>query len=319
MHELTRRRFLIASALAACGAATPLARGAGRDITVALVLKASNDPFTAEMIRAATAFQAHSPYPFKLIVRSTEGETDVAQQAAFVESLAAQSVSAIVLAPVDSRRLVPAVAKCVRQGVLAVTIDNPLDAGALREAGLRVPFVGPDNRRGARLVGDYLARRLHPGERAAIVEGVASDRNAQQRDQGFREAMRAASVKIVATETGDWDYAKGRAAASALLATQPGLRALLCANDNMARGAVDAVNMAHLRGRVLITGYNASAAIKPMLADGRILATVDQFAEKQAVYGIDVVLQALIEQHRQDDLPDVVETPLVLVTKDSAS
>jgi ribose transport system substrate-binding protein len=54
-----------------------------------------------------------------------------------------------------------------------------------------------------------------------------------------------------------------------------------------------------------------------MLADGRILATVDQFGEKQAVYGIDVVLEALEEQHTQADLPESFETPVALVTRNT--
>ena len=306
---------MIASALAAIAAACPAARGDERTFTIGLVLKALGDPYTTAMIAAAKVFQAHSPYPFKLVVQGTEGQTDVDQQIALVQALAVEPVNAIVLAPTDSRALVPVASRCIRRGILVVTIDNPLDADAQRAAGVTVPFIGPDNRRGARLAGDYLARFLHPGDEVAIIEGVSTDRNALQRTAGFRDAMQAASVQIVAVVAGDWEYDAGRRAAAAILAQHPQLRALLCGNDNTASGAVDAIRAAHRKGRVLVVGYNASDAIRPMLADGRVLATVNQFEEKQAVYGIDVVLQALEEQHTQADLPEFFETPVALVTR----
>ncbi|WP_322047771.1 substrate-binding domain-containing protein [Paraburkholderia sp. J67] len=317
MHQPQRRRFVLASVLAAIGAAHARSgNGATRDITIALVLKALPDPFTTAMIAAAKVFQAHAPYPFKLVVLGIQSETDAAGQIRLVDTAIKQGVSAIVLAPADSRALVNAARRCVQHGILTIAIDNPLDADALRDARIHVPYVGPDDRRAARRVGDYLARRLHAGDRVGIIEGVSTDLNAQQRTAGFREAMQAAQIDVAAVEAGNWEYGQGRLAAASILAAQPGIRALLCANDNMARGAVDAVRESQLTGRVLITGFNDSDAIKPMIKNGRVLATLNQFAEKQAVYGLDVALQACVEHRSQDDLSDFIETPVVLVAKD---
>jgi ribose transport system substrate-binding protein len=121
-------------------------------------------------------------------------------------------------------------------------------------------------------------------------------------------------VKVVATEPGNWDYGKGRDVASKMLGDHPQIRALLCGNDNMAMGAVDAIRDAGRGGAVYVTGYNAIDAIKPLLADGRVLATVNQFADRQAVFGIDVALKALTERRKQTELSKVIETPLELVT-----
>jgi len=62
-------------------------------------------------------------------------------------------------------------------------------------------------------------------------------------------------------------------------------------------------------------GYDDIDAIKPMLADGRVLATANQFAAKQAVFGIQTALTALHDHKKQSDLSGVVETPVELVTK----
>ena len=80
-------------------------------------------------------------------------------------------------------------------------------------------------------------------------------------------------------------------------------------------GRPAAVRAAGKQGKVYVVGYDDINAIKPMLKDGRVLATADQYAAKQAVFGIDTALKALNEHKKQADLSGVVETPVDLVTK----
>jgi ribose transport system substrate-binding protein len=320
MVQKTRRRVLMAGVLAAAGLTESRMVNAlpNGKLTIALVLKSLADPFTVAMQSAAQNYQKHFASQFDLTVLSTSTELDTASQIRMVEQLVAARTSAIVLAPTDSKALVPAVARGIEAGTIVIAIDNPLDDAALQAAHIAVPFVGPDNRKGARLVADYLATRLKAGDEVGIIEGVESDRNSQQRTDGYRESMSAAGIRIVAAASGDWSYAKGKTVATAMLAQHPRLRALMCANDNMATGAVDAVRIANRNGNVYITGYNNDPAIKSLLDTGRILATVDQFPARQAVFGVDVALKALTESTRQQDLTPYVETPLQLVTSPAA-
>jgi ribose transport system substrate-binding protein len=316
MVQKTRRRVLIAGVLASAGLMNSKIANAmpNGKVTIALVVKSLADPFTMAMSSGAQNYQKHFASEFDLTVRSTASATDTAGQIRIVEELIASHVNAIVLAPTDSKALVPVVARAIDAGIIVIAIDNPLDESATRAAHIEVPFVGPDNFKGARIVADYLATRLKPGDEVGIIEGVASDRNAQQRTAGFKEAMDAAHLRIAATASGDWDYSKGKAAAAVMMAQHPRLRGLLCANDSIATGAVDAVRNAHRTGNVYVTGYNNDASITPLLATGRILATVDQFPARQAVFGVDMALKALNELTRQQDLSPYIETPLQLVT-----
>lgn len=315
MVQKTRRRVLVAGVLAAAGLTVSKMTGAApTGKTIALVLKSLADPFAVAMTSAAQNYQRHFASQFDLNVLGTSTELDTPSQIRMVETLIAARTNAIVLAPTDSKALVPVVARAISAGVIVITIDNPLDEATLDAAHLTVPFVGPDNRKGAVMVANYVASKLTRGDEVGIIEGVTSDSNAQQRNEGFRSAMSAAGMKIVAATPGDWVYSKGKAAAAAMLAQHPRLRALLCANDNMATGAVDAVRIARRTGHVYITGYNNDADIKPLLDTGRMLATVDQFAARQAVFGVDVALKALTEMTRQQDLSPFIETPLQLVT-----
>jgi ribose transport system substrate-binding protein len=315
MVQKTRRRVIMAGVLAASGLAVSKMAAAipNGKLTIALVLKSLADPFTVAMSSAAENYQKHFASQFDLNVLGTSTELDTSTQIRIVDDLVGAHTSAIVLAPTDSKALVPAVIRAINAGVIVIAIDNPLDEADLDAAHLPVPFVGPDNRKGALMVADYLATKLNRGDEVGIIEGLTRDRNAQQRTEGFRSAMDSAGMKVVAVAPGDYAYDKGKAAAAAMLAQHPRLRGLLCGNDNMATGAVDAVRNARRTGSVYITGYNNNPAIKPLLDTGRILATVDQFAARQAVFGVDVALKALTEQTRQQDLSPFIETPLQLV------
>lgn len=316
MKQTLRRRVLLAGALAAAGLGGTTRVGAQPvgNPKIALVLKSLADPFTVAMVNAAKNYQQHYASQFGLTIRGTARQTDTAVQIRMVGEMITAKMNAIVVAPTDSKALTAVMARGIRAGIIMITIDNPLDDASLAAAGISVPFVGPNNRKGAMLVGNYLAARLKPGDQVGIIEGISVDRNAQQRTAGSKDAMDAAGAQIVAIESGNWDYGQGRDVASKMLNEHPQIRALLCGNDNMAMGAVDAIRDAGRSGGVYVTGYNASDAIKPLLADGHVLATMNQFADRQAVFGIDVALKAVTERRKQRDLSKVIETPLQLVT-----
>ncbi|WP_322029930.1 sugar ABC transporter substrate-binding protein [Paraburkholderia sp. J76] len=320
MNSRIRRRILLAASALATTAVTgalPLAARAQapHKPKVALVMKSLANEFFLTMETGAKDYQKHNADQFDLITNGIKNETDTAAQIQIVEQMIVSKVDAIVLAPADSKALVPVVKKAVDAGIIVVNIDNKLDADVLKSKDLNVPFVGPDNRKGARLVGDYLAKRLKSGDQVGIVEGVSTTTNAQQRTAGFKDAMDAVGAKIVSTQSGEWEIDKGNAVAAAMLNEYPDIKALLCGNDNMAIGAVSAVRAAGKQGKVYVVGYDNIGAIKPMLKDGRVLATADQYAAKQAVFGIDTALKALKEHKKQSELSGIVETPVVLVTK----
>lgn len=316
MNVRFRRRFLTAALAAVAVAAAPAvhAQSAGKP-KVALVMKSLANEFFLTMETGAKEYQKHNANQFDLITNGIKDETDTANQIRIVEQMIVSKVDAIVIAPADSKALVPVVKKAVDAGIIVVNIDNRLDPDVLKSKNLNVPFVGPDNRKGARKIGDYLAKRLKAGDQVGIVEGVSTTTNAQQRTAGFQDAMKAGGMKVVSVQSGEWEIDKGNAVAAAMLNEYPDLKALLCGNDNMAIGAVSAVRAAGKQGKVLVVGYDNINAIKPMLKDGRVLATADQYAAKQAVFGIDTALKAIAEHRKQADMSGVVETPVDLVTK----
>ncbi|KPW19156.1 Monosaccharide ABC transporter substrate-binding protein, CUT2 family [Pseudomonas syringae pv. aceris] len=282
---------------------------------VALVMKSLANEFFLTMEDGAKAYQKEHATEFDLISNGIKDESDTSAQIRIVEQMIASNVNALVIAPADSKALVPVLKKATDAGIKVVNIDNQLDVDVLKSKNLQIPFVGPDNRKGAKLVGDYLAGKLTAGDEVGIIEGVSTTNNAQQRTAGFKDAMDEAKMKVVSTQSGNWEIDKGNAVASAMLNEYPNLKALLAGNDSMALGAVSAVRAAGKAGKVMVVGYDNINAIKPMLKDGRVLATADQYAAKQAVFGIEAALKLVKGEKVDTNDKGVIETPVQLVTQ----
>jgi ribose transport system substrate-binding protein len=278
---------------------------------VALVMKSLANEFFSTMADGARKHHAANVDAYDLIVNGIKNETDLAEQVNLVEQMIARRVNAIVIAPADSKAMVTVLKRARDAGILVVNIDNKLDADVLKQAGLAIPFVGPDNRAGARKAGEALAQKLQRGDKVAIIEGLPTAFNGQQRRLGFEDAMKAAGMNTVTIQAGNWEMEKANSVAAAILSEHADLKAILCGNDNMALGTVAAIHAAGKTGKVLVVGFDNIGAIRPMLADGRVVATADQHADQLAVFGIEAALKILKGQTPPADQTTAVD----LVTK----
>jgi len=286
---------------------------AGNKPRVALVMKSLANEFFKTMQDGADAHHAAHADEYELISSGIKNETDVDQQIALIEQMVAQHVDAIVLAPADSKALVPACKKAVDAGIVVINIDNKLDADALKDKNFTVPFVGPNNMKGAKMAGDYLAKKLNKGDAVAIIDGRPGAFNAVQRHDGFEAAMSEGGMKVATSQAADWETDKATPLASSILSSHPEVKALLCANDSMALGAHTAVKDAGKLGQVQIVGFDNIAAVRDLIKQGDILCTVDQHADQIATDGIVYALEIL----KTHATPADKETAVDLVTKES--
>ncbi len=277
--------------------------------TVALVMKSLANEFFKTMEEGAVAHHEQHKDQYNLKVIGIKDEMDVAQQIAYVESMMAQKVDAIVIAPADSKALVPVCKRAMDAGIIVVNIDNKFDAEVLKDKNAKIPFVGPDNRKGARLAGERLCTKLKAGDKVAIIEGAPNAYNGLQRKLGFEDAVAGGKLTIVSSQTGYWETDKAQPIASALINEHADLKAILCANDSMALGAVAALRDAGKLGNVYVVGFDNIAAVQQLLKEGRVLCTVDQHADKLALYGIEYALEML----RTRAQPADKETPVDLI------
>ena len=276
-------------------------------------MKSLANEFFSTMADGAKDHQAAHAGQYDLVVNGIKDERDLSRQVALVDEMVSGGVDAIVIAPADSRALVPVLKRAQAAGVVVINIDNRLDAALLADEGVSIPFVGPDNKVGAKKVAAHLASRLGPGDAVAILEGIRTSFNGQQRRLGFEEALKDAGLELVASQSAEWEMSRANAIASSLLNEHPRLRAILACNDSMALGAIAAVRGAGRDGQVRIVGFDNISAVQQAIREGRILATADQHGDRLAVYGIEHALRVL--ENPESKLQDR-ETPVDLITKE---
>ncbi len=284
--------------------------GASGKAQIALIMKSLANEFFSTMAEGAEQHQQARANEYDLIVNGIKDERDLSRQAALVEEMVARGVDAIVIAPADSKALTPALQRALDAGVVVINIDNKLDDDVLADAGVRIPFVGPDNRAGARKVGEFLVSRLKAGDEVAILEGIRTSFNGQQRRLGFEDAARAASLDIVSSQSAQWEMAIANRIAAAMLSEHPDLAAIFACNDSMALGALAAVKAAGRSGEVAIVGFDNIGAVQQAIREGEILATADQHGDQLAVFGIERALESLAKRASIAD----TETPVDLIT-----
>jgi ribose transport system substrate-binding protein len=258
---------------------------------VGLVMKSLGNSYFQEMQKGADDYAASND-TFELRSVGIQSETDIDGQVEAVNNLIAQDVDAIVIAPADSQALVAPLIDAAAAGIVIVNIDVKLDDQALSDANLDVPFVGPDNTDGARQVGQVLVDALGEGGKVVIIEGISGAANAQQRKAGFDQAVEEGGLDLVASTTANWETDEANTVFSNLLAANPDIQGVMCANDSMAIGVIAALE-AQNNSEIKVVGFDNVPEVQPMLADGRLLATLDQFGSQQAEFGIEAALKLL--------------------------
>ena len=279
---------------------------------IALVMKSLANEFFVNMANGAERHQAERA-DYELIINGIRNESDLAQQVALVDQMISRSVDAIVIAPADSQALVPALARASTAGIVVINIDNRLEPEILEEYDLSIPFIGPSNRAGAKMVGDFALQSVASGSKVAILEGITSAVNSIERRSGFEEAITDAGMDLVTLQSAEWDQTKAARVMAGILSQYPDLDVILAANDNMALGAASAVGMARREKEIVIAGFDNISAVHPLIEAGTVIATVDQFGDQLAVFGIEYAIEALESGAELEDR----ETLLELVTAET--
>jgi len=275
---------------------------------VALVMKTLTSPFFVEMEKGAR--RAEAELGVELLVKTAAQETSIEQQIAIVDQLTRAKVDAIVIAPGDSFRLIPGLRKAQEAGIVVVNVDNRLDPESARNQGLTgVPFISVDNRRAVYEAARYLSQGVRAPTEAAIIEGIRSASNAQDRKQGALQAFgENPHVKVVASESANWKIDDANEITRKMFAAHPRIKLLVCANDMMALGAIRYLQQAGIRD-VKVAGYDALTEARQAMREGWMAASVDQQAGQQGYMGVAYAVRMLKGEQLPADT--MLETKLV--------
>jgi ribose transport system substrate-binding protein len=192
---------------------------------------------------------------------------DPVEQAALLRDVVAQRPSAILFAPADDLAMAGPVAEAKAAGIPLIGFVN-------RMAGEFVTFVGADDAAMAFAEASYLIEALHGRGKVVLIEGPETAPTSRDRGHGFRRALAAApGVQVLGTLPGLYQHSAGRRAMAAHLAAHPVIDGVICTNDSMALGAIEAL---HAAGRTaLVVGNNGTIPAARAIGAGTMLATMD--------------------------------------------
>ncbi|ELT48596.1 monosaccharide-transporting ATPase [Brucella intermedia M86] len=258
-----------------------------------LVMKSLANEFFKQMQAGAEDYAAKNTDKFSFAAVGMKDERDFAAQVDAVENFVTQQFNVIVLAPADSKAMVTPVKKALEAGIKVINIDVALDEEAKKQAGVDLAFFGPDNREGAKLAGLALAKELGKGGKVVILEGNPEADNAKERKKGFDDAVAEGGLTLLDSKTAHWETEEANTLMTNFLTQYQDIQGVMAANDSMALGVVKALDAAGKSGQIKVVGFDNIPAVQPLIKDGKMLATVDQFGAQMAAMGIDYGLKEL--------------------------
>jgi ABC-type sugar transport system substrate-binding protein len=207
----------------------------------------------------------------------TDAAGSAAKQVADVESMIAQKVDVIVLAPREEKPLIPAVMKAKKAGIPVILIDRNVDQKVAAAGRDYVTFIGSDFIDQGRRAGEWLIKTTGGKGTVVELEGTTGSSPANDRKKGFDDVVKKqAGMKIVASQSGDFARDKGRQVMQTLLQAHPDVTAVYAHNDEMAIGAIAALEAAGKKpGQdVIVVSIDGTRDALVAIAAGKMGATV---------------------------------------------
>ena len=300
------RRTAGAALLAALVAA---ACNRGREeVTIALVTKAMDSEFWVSVADGAKAGAAERP-GVKLTIVAPDREINVDQQVSILEDQVRRGVKALVVSPAGSAQVMSALELASSRGIPVVLIDT--DAPFAK----KVSYIGTDNRRGGQLAAKCLVDRLAGKGEVALISGVPGNESQDARAQGFIDAVaQVPGMKLVAQQPANSERSLGLTVMENILTAHPDVKGVFATNDQMALGAMEALDARGLRGKIAIVGFDATKEAVQATVDGKLAGSVAQNPRAMGQKGVEAALAAL------DGRPvdKRIDTGTELVTKENS-
>ncbi|CAM4300815.1 D-ribose ABC transporter substrate-binding protein [Paenibacillus alkaliterrae] len=273
-------------------------------IKIGLAVSTQSNPFFVTLKEGAQTAAAAGEA--ELI--TVDAQDDAAKQASSIEDLIQQKVDVIIINPTDSAAIVPAVESANTAGIPVITVDRTSDGGKV------MTHIASDNKAGGVLAAKFIAEQLGGTGKVVELEGIPGSSAARERGAGFNEEIANSSgIQIAAKQPADFDRAKGLTVMENILQGNKDIKAVFAHNDEMALGALKAIEAAGAAG-ILVVGFDATDdAVKEVFA-GKLSATV---AQKPDMMGI-LAVQTAIKIAKGETVVASIPVELELITKDSA-
>jgi len=253
-----------------------------------------NNPFFVTLTEGAR--KAATENNVELVV--VDAGDDAAKQTSDIEDLVSRNVGVLIVNPVDSDAVAPAVKSAMSQGIKVIAVDRGVN-------GVDVDCqIASDNVAGARMATEYLMELVGEGAKVAELQGVPGASATIDRGAGFHQAADQ-SLQVAASQTANFNRAEGMTVMENILQSDGTIKGVFAHNDEMALGAVEAV--AASGKDIKIVGFDATDDAQKAVKDGKMAATVAQKPDKMGETAIGTAVKIMAGETVEKSIPVEVE------------
>lgn len=273
----------------------------GGNTKVGMSLSTLNNPFFVQMKEGAQAEAKAAGVDLTV----TDAQNDASQQANQLQNFTSSGVKSIIVNPVDSDAVSPAVRSANEAGIPVIAADRGVNKAKT------ATLVASDNVAGGKLAAAALADKLGGKGSIVVLQGTAGTSASRERGAGFTEGIKAyPGIKVVAKQPADFDRTKGLDVMTNLLQSHPDVTGVFAENDEMALGAVKALGSKAGKS-VSVVGFDGTPDGLKAVGAGTLYASVAQQPKELGKIAVQNAVRA-VEGEKVDSM---VKVPVKVVTQ----
>lgn len=230
-----------------------------------------------------------------------DSQNDPSKELSNTEDLIVKGVDVLLINPTDSDAVVSSVKAANRSKIPVVTLDRGANGGKVEV------HIASDNVAGGKMAGNYILKHVKEGANVVELEGIPGTTAARDRGEGFNEVVKG-KVNIVARQSADFDRTKGLNVMENILQNNPNVEAVFAHNDEMALGAIKALE-ANNKKDVVVVGFDATEDAVKAVKEGKMSATIAQKPEKIGEKGVEAADKIV----RKEKVEKYIPVELVVV------
>ncbi|MEY8457743.1 substrate-binding domain-containing protein [Lactococcus ileimucosae] len=235
----------------------------------------------------------------------SDAQNDAAKQTNDVQNFISQKVDAILINPVDSDAIVPAIEAANNANIPVILMDRGASGGEV------LTTVASDNVEAGKMAAEFIAKEAGKNAKTLQLSGTPGASSTIDRGKGFDNAAKD-TLDVLSSQSANFDRATALNTTQNMLQANKGVQAIFAQNDEMALGAAQAVKAAGLSG-VIIVGIDGQPDAQEAIKEGTLTATVAQQPAKMG----EIALQAAIDHFEGKDVEKTTVSPIFLVTKEN--
>lgn len=304
---------------AADGSAAAEGGAAESDIEIGIVVKTSENAHFQDI--AYGAVLAGKELGVKVTVDYTAAESEVDEQNEKCETMVARGVDALILTANDSAGMTAAVEAAHDKNIPFVTVDTTIDNVWGDQVDEYLPnYIGVVHEDMAYRLAKNVFDKIDGKGKVIILRGVDAASSSQERTAGFKKAIAEyPDIELVDEQSANYSQDEANQTMGNLIQTHRDVNAILCCNDLMAVGAVDALEDNNVKvggdDGVLIAGIDGNLLALQSIEDGKMYASAYDWSILQGYYAV----QQAYDLIQGKEVPKETWTPDTIITGENVA